>query len=163
MHYHCGLLRESVTPVPEMSKAERDQRGAAFHEAGHAVVAWALGLQVWRVEIAIDADDAKGAADIDDNVALSLVDRLAICAAGLEAQKLFDAPTHEGGGWGDYGKMVELLEHLEEEEQVRMMHQGHERAADLVSAHRVRVEQFAMVLLDKKRLGADEVANLLTN
>ncbi|MGY3033883.1 hypothetical protein ACVIIV_003053 [Bradyrhizobium sp. USDA 4354] len=51
---------------------------------------------------------------------------------GLEAQELFEAPTHEGAGWGDYAKMVELLEDFEEEEQVRMMHQGHARASDLV-------------------------------
>jgi hypothetical protein len=43
----------------------RDQMGAAYHEAGHAVVAWALGLNVGRLAIAIGGDDAKGSADIE--------------------------------------------------------------------------------------------------
>lgn len=148
----------------EQSNSERDQRGAAFHEAGHVVVGWALGLTVGRVEIAVGGDDAKGAADIEDAAALSLLDQLAICAGGLAAQEAFDAPTHEGAGWGDYGKMVELMaDDLEEEDQLKMMHQGHARASGLISLHRSKVEQVAMALIEKKRLGEDEVASLLAN
>ncbi|MBR1169148.1 hypothetical protein [Bradyrhizobium liaoningense] len=147
----------------EKSKSVQDQRGAAYHEAGHAVVARALGLAVGSVEIAIDDDDAKGAAEIEKDSSLSLLDQVAICAAGLEAQKLFDAPTHRGAGWGDYGMMVKLLEGLEEDEQLKMMHQGHKRAFDLVSVHRAKVERLALALIEKKRLGANEVASLLAD
>ena len=147
----------------EKSKAERDQRGAAFHEARHAVVAWALGVAVGRIEIAIDADDAKGAADIEENGALSLVDQLAVCAAGLEAQKLFDAATHKGAGRGDYGKMMEVLKGRQEEEQLSMLHEGHGRAFDLVSLHRAKVKRLATALIGTKRLGATKVANLLAD
>ncbi|MCG2642441.1 MULTISPECIES: hypothetical protein [Bradyrhizobium] len=145
----------------QQSQRDRDQRGAAFHEAGHIVVAWSLGLAVGDAEIAIGGDDAKGTAEVQTPDHLDLLDQLAICAAGLEAQELFDAPTHEGAGWGDYGKMVELLGDLEEDEQVRMMHQGHGRASELVSAHRALVERLAAALIEKKRLDADEVARLL--
>jgi ATP-dependent Zn protease len=72
---------------------ERDRRGAAYHEAGHAVVAWALGLQIGEIEIAIGGDDAKGNAEIENDEGLPLIDRLAICVAGMEAQDLFSAPT----------------------------------------------------------------------
>ncbi|WP_375304111.1 hypothetical protein WI560_16910 [Bradyrhizobium sp. A11] len=149
--------------MPENSKSERDQRGAAFHEAGHAVVAWALGLAVERVEIAINADDAKGAADIEYNPALDLIDQIAICAAGLEAQRLFDAPTHHGAGWGDYGKMVELLEDREEDKQLEMMHRGRERAFDLISLHRAKVDRLAMAVIEKKCVGKDDIAALLAD
>lgn len=149
--------------LPEQSKSESDQRGAAFHEAGHIVVAWSLGLAVGGAEIAIGGDDAKGTAEVQTPDHMDLLDQLAICAAGLEAQELFEAPTHEGAGWGDYGKMVELLGDLEEEDQLRMMHQGHARASDLVSMHRAMVERLATALLDKKRLEADEVAKLLAD
>lgn len=126
-------------------------------------MAWCLGLTVGGAEIAIDGDDAKGTADIQNADHADLVDQLAICAAGLEAQEIFNAPTHEGAGWGDYGKMVELLGELDEQEQLRMMHQGHSRASDLVSAHRAKVERLALMLFDKKRLGADEIAMLLAD
>jgi hypothetical protein len=86
----------------------QDRLGAAYHEAGHAVVATALGLTVARIEIAINGDDAKGAADIEDAARLPLVDQLAICAAGMEAQKMFEAPTHDIAGVGDYGLMFTL-------------------------------------------------------
>lgn len=144
-------------------QSERDQRGAAFHEAGHIVVAWSLGLAVGEAEIAIGGDDAKGTAEIQDAGHADLVDQLAVCAAGLEAQKLFDAPTHEGAGWGDYGKMVELMRDLDEQEQLRMMHQGHGRASDLLSAHCAKVERLALALFDIKRLDADEIARLLAD
>lgn len=147
----------------QQSKPAMDQRGAAFHEAGHIVVAWALGLAVGSAEIAIGGDDAKGAAEIQDASHTDLLDQLAICAAGLEAQEIFDAPTHDLAGWGDYGRMVELLQDLEEDEQRRKLHQGHERARDLVSAHRVKIERIAIALIEKKRLGADEVSSLLAD
>jgi hypothetical protein len=77
----------------------RDRLAAAYHEAGHAVVALSLGLSVGRVEIAIDGDDAKGTTDIAGTSGLPLVDQLAICAAGMEAQERFNAPTHDAAGW----------------------------------------------------------------
>lgn len=147
----------------EQSNSERDQRGAAFHEAGHVVVGWALGLAVGRVEIAIGGDDAKGAADIEDAAALSLLDQLAICAGGLAAQEAFDTPTHEGAGWGDYGKMMELMADDLEEDQLKMMHRAHARASGLISLHRSKVEQVAIALIERKRLDEDEVASLLAN
>jgi ATP-dependent Zn protease len=85
--------------------SNRDRVGAAYHEAGHAVVASYFGLVVSRIEIGIDDDDAKGAADIADDQQRPLIDRIALCAAGLEAQELLAAYTHSGAGWGDYGKM----------------------------------------------------------
>lgn len=80
-----------------------DRRGAAYHEAGHAVVAAVLGLTVAGIEIAIGGDDAKGATVTGDPAGLPLEDQLTICAAGMEAQKIFDAPTHDDAGVADYG------------------------------------------------------------
>jgi ATP-dependent Zn protease len=145
----------------ENPRSAQDQRGAAFHEAGHAIVASALGLVVDRVEIAIDGDDAKGEADIEHNPELPLVDQIAICAAGLEAQQLYAAPSHAGAGWGDYGKMIELLEDLEDDESRKVRYEGHQRANDLLVRHGDKVERLANALLAKKRLGRDELRNIL--
>ncbi|BBZ94535.1 hypothetical protein ACMA5K_27125 [Bradyrhizobium diazoefficiens] len=147
----------------EQSKRESDQRGAAFHEAGHIVVAWSLGLAVGGAEIAIGGDDAKGTAEVQTPDHLDLLDQLAVCAAGLEAQELFEAPTHDIGGVGDYGQMWNLLEDVEEEDRRSLIDKGHARASELVSAHRETVERIAAALLQKKRLDADEVARLLAN
>jgi ATP-dependent Zn protease len=96
-----------------MAKAD-GLRGVAYHEAGHAVVALALDLHVARVEIF--HEDHSGATDVAPTDHLPLADQIAIYVAGINAEKLFDAPTHEGAGLGDHAKLIETLtqEHLGE-------------------------------------------------
>src|SRR5450631_2064977 len=96
-----GSDRAELTP-------EDERRGAAIHEAGHAVVAWALGLRVFRLVIAIDGDITAGKADIEQNRSSSLVDRIALCAAGGDAQELFDAPTNDICAISDMIKIYDL-------------------------------------------------------
>jgi hypothetical protein len=127
----------------------QDRVGAAYHEAGHAVVASALGLSVGRMEIAINGDDAKGAADIEIEGALllPLVDQLAICAAGMEAQEAFETPTHDLAGCDDVGRMLELLYDYEEAEQREFIEAGHQRAHELIRLHSNTVVRVAQALL----------------
>jgi ATP-dependent Zn protease len=138
-----------------------DRQGAAYHEAGHAVVASALGLAVGRIEIAIDGDDARGSTDIQDDVEPPLVDQIAVCAAGVEAQKLFDAPTHDGAGWGDYGKMVELLDGFDDEASSTFRNAGHQRAYELLLLHEDKVERVVEALIPNHKIEADKVRELL--
>jgi hypothetical protein len=79
--------------------ANADRIGAAYHEAGHAVVLWALGLSVVEIAIGIGGDDAAGKTKIagSDNH-LTEFDRVLINVAGLEAQEIFEAPTHDHAG-----------------------------------------------------------------
>jgi hypothetical protein len=51
------------------------RRTAAAHEAGHAVVAWALGWEVLSVSI---EEDGRGGCRTASSVALDLVDEIAI-------------------------------------------------------------------------------------
>jgi hypothetical protein len=77
--------------------------GAAYHEAGHAVVAWALGLKVGRLAIAIGGDDAKGSADIEHDQEYPLVDRSRYVSQALmpknclrlQRTKMLDGATTE--------------------------------------------------------------------
>jgi hypothetical protein len=71
---------------------ERYPRGTAYHEAGHAVVAWSFGLQVGTISVL--ADDASGSTQIAPAGHLGLVEQIAVCAAGYTAEKTFDYPTH---------------------------------------------------------------------
>jgi hypothetical protein len=71
------------------------RRGLAFHEAGHAVVAWYLGLQVGEIAIVDDPKDDSGTDIATEQEHLPEVDRLAVCLAGLEAESFFEAPTQE--------------------------------------------------------------------
>jgi hypothetical protein len=105
-----------------------DRRGAAYHEAGHIVVAWALGLRVGAAAIGIDGDDAKGTADIDHDKPLPLVDKIAVCAAGVEAQHVFGIPTHYRAGAMDEAEIIKLTEHLDEKARRARRDEGYQRA-----------------------------------
>jgi len=139
----------------------QDRLGAAYHEAGHAVVATALGLTVGRIEIARNGDDAKGAADIEDAARLPLVDQLAICAAGMEAQKMFEAPTHDIAGVGDYGLMFNLLDEYDETERRMFIEAGHQRACELIRLHTNAVGRVARALLADGKIENAAVRELL--
>src|SRR5215217_4354439 len=78
---------------PEVIPAD-ERRGAVIHESGHAVVAWALGLRVHLAQIGIRSDLAAGMANFDEKPSMSLVDRIALCAAGGIAEHAFNAPTN---------------------------------------------------------------------
>lgn len=143
------------------TQTARDQYGAAVHEAGHAIVASALGLNVGHIGIAIDGDDAKGVIEIEDSAALGLIDQLAIYAAGMEAQRLFSAPTHGGAGWADHGMMITLVQGLTEEDSCRLRYAGHQRAHDILIQRTDQVECLAKLLFTEKRLEPTVVRILL--
>ena len=135
--------------------------GASYHEAGHAVVAWALGLKVGRIAIAIDGDDAKGAAEIEDDRGSPLIDRIALCVAGIEAQELFQAPTHEYAGMGDFGKVYELLLDIDEDAGFDLRSAGYRRARELLMLHKNKVASLAEALMTRHELDQQAVADVL--
>jgi ATP-dependent Zn protease len=66
---------------------ERYPRGTAYHEAGHAVVAWALSLPVGTIRVW--EEDAGGGTEIGSASHLSLIEQIAIRAAGHAAEQVF--------------------------------------------------------------------------
>src|SRR5262249_13031115 len=128
-----------------------DRRGAAYHEAGHIVVAWALGLRVGAAAIGINGDDAEGEADIDHDKHLPLVDEIAICAAGREAQHVFGAPTHCRAGAMDEVKIIKLTEHLDDETaRLALRNEGYQRAHEVTLAHKAKIHRIAESLLGQR-------------
>jgi ATP-dependent Zn protease len=138
-----------------------DEMGAAYHEAGHAVVAWALGLKVGQLAIAIGGDDAKGSADIEHDHASPMIDRIALCVAGIDAQELFEAPTHEYAGMGDFGKVNELLEGFDEIAGLDLRRAGYQKARELLTTHKDKVVLLAKALMDRGEIDQDAVTDLL--
>jgi hypothetical protein len=120
-----------------------DRRAAAYHEAGHIVVAWALGAVVGAAAIGINGDDAKGTSEIGSAERLPLVDKIALCAAGLESQSVFNAPAHPYAGIMDEARIIELTENLDEELRLARRNDGYQRAHDLIKAHAAKVDQLA--------------------
>jgi butyrate kinase len=134
-----------------------DRRGAAYHEAGHVVVAWSLGVEVGAAAIGINGDDAKGASEIGSAGELPLVDRIALCAAGLVSQNVFRAPTHERVAAMDEARIIELTKNYDEETRLAWREKGYRRAHDLIKAHAARADQLAKKLLATGSLTQTEV------
>ncbi len=125
-------------------------RGVAYHEAGHAVVARALGLRVARVEIF--AEDNSGGTDIADAGDLPLVDQIAVCLAGANANHMFNAPSHDLADFGDHVRVSNLVEGLTEAKGDALRDKGHQRAWDLLGAHASSVENIAAQLLAQRKI-----------
>lgn len=139
--------------------SNRFQWPTAVHEAGHAIVAWALGLSVGGLEL-FDADGA-GRSWIEDNTHLEVVDQIAVCAAGIEAVELLDAGAFLDGaalsqaGYSDHGKIIELLADRPEAEHDGIRHEGHRRARTMLEQNQDRLRAVAEALASAGHLDAE--------
>ena len=88
------MIRDHPPPSGDRAEGEgqmtiEDRRSTAIHEAAHVVVAWALDLPVGSMQIGCNGDDTAGRSEIDESARqLSLIDRIALCIAGVQATTL---------------------------------------------------------------------------
>ena len=142
------LNRNQVTEAQTTSENLRD---AAYHEAGHVVVAQFLGLTIGRVEI---EEDGSGRADIRFAEHLPLVDQIPICVAGIEAQELFNCPPHQHAALGDYLKVCELVAGLSDADSYEYRQAGYLRALEILKARLPEIETLAHQLFNQRRIAA---------
>jgi hypothetical protein len=139
----------------------RDRYGAAVHEAGHVIVAWAFGLKTKRMAVGIDGDDAAGAAEIEDGPHLPLIDQIAICSAGADAQRMLDAPTHDVAAFSDMVRIRNLIEDHTDEEGEALRYAACRRSQELLELHRARVERLANALAARTELDEAAIEHIL--
>jgi len=140
------LHRNKVTDAQTIHENLRD---AAYHEAGHVVIARFLGLNNREVEI---EEDGSGRADISSGEHLPLVDQIAVCVAGIEAQELFNCPVHDHAALGDYRRVRALLAELTGAESYEYRHAGYLRALQILKSQLPEVEALAEQLLKERRV-----------
>ena len=138
-------------------------RSTAYHEAGHAIVGWALKLRIYRLRIGVQGDAGKGAADMEQNDALSLVDRIAICYGGIAAQAMLRLETHDLAGMMDENCVRKLLgdEHEDSDEDLKLRDAGFDRARSLLELHRQPLDRIAAALSSTLTLEQPDVDRLL--
>jgi hypothetical protein len=151
-----------------MSKRSTSQvEATAYHEAGHAVIAYMLGYQPQSVTI-VPAVDTAGhiiqtnplhgfQLDIDgsDEARLRIESLITICFAGPIAQKRYNPRSwrRAHGEW-DYGKITELgLGVCGSDEQANAFIRWREIVArDMVRAHWLRIQLVAGQLIERESL-----------
>jgi ATP-dependent Zn protease len=146
-------------------RADDYVRAMAFHEAGHAVVAWSLNLRVESIYIReIGAGNSYTKTDPPSH--LSLIDQLAMLAAGLEAGRAFNCPLHEHVGDRDRLMAITLvLEHhegLASDEIQSHLASGNARARELLLDHRDKVIRIAEHLFSVRQVEAAEFLGLMS-
>jgi hypothetical protein len=142
--------------------ASQDEYGAAVHEAGHVVVAWALGLKTRRMAVGVDGDDAAGAAEIEEGTYFPLVDQIAICSAGADAQRMLDAPTHDVAAFSDMVTIGNLVEDRAEDEGEALRYAGYRRSKEFLELHCAKVECLAQALAERTELDQAAIEQILT-
>ncbi len=128
----------------------------AYHEAGHAIVGWALCLAVVGITI---RDDRPGEhANISGAERLPLIDRVALHNAGRQAEEVFGHPLPS---WASDGDRIDTLNLLaandirETSEVKRWIADGCERARELLRKHKHQVHRLAARLVECRRMDAD--------
>jgi ATP-dependent Zn protease len=135
--------------------ASPDRIGAAYHEAGHAVVAWALGLPVIEIAIAVGGD-AAGRSGIGVADHLSKRQKIAVLMAGRVAQQIFEAPTHDRAGAVDHAMIMRIVGDMPESESWEFRNGAALDAREIIIANRAKVERLAQHLIDNGSInGAD--------
>ena len=123
--------------------SDKDLRRAAFHEAGHAVVARFFGLPVGdHLEI---ADDGSGKTKIGSADHLPRIDQITVRIAGVAAQDLFGLPKRAGSH--DHGKIIGLVEGLTEAESLKLRNAVYARAREIIKNQKLEVEWLAELLI----------------
>jgi hypothetical protein len=123
----------------------------------------ALGLKLGRIRIAIDGDPAKGGAEIEeDQDHLPLIDRLAICVAGIDAQDLFEVEGHAFSGMSDMGRVCQLVgDDFSEREALGLRNAGYDKAREKLVRHLAKVEAVANALAKAGELDQQALEILL--
>ncbi|MDE2283365.1 MAG: hypothetical protein KGK33_01970 [Hyphomicrobiales bacterium] len=151
--------------MKRLSKSQIE--ATAYHEAGHAVIAYALGYRPQSVTI-VPTRDAAGHIvqdnplhgfqnDIDgsDEVRLRVENFITVCFAGPITQKLHNPRSwRRAHGQWDYDKIAELGSRVcRSDEQADAFIRWREVVArDMVKAHWVRIQLVAGKLLERQRL-----------
>jgi hypothetical protein len=137
-----------------ISSADK-RRAAAVHEAGHAVAAWALGLQV--EQLCID-DIGNGDTETTGEDHLPIADQVAIHRAGQQATIMLavEAPTHMAGR--DRERVTGLLNRLAVEDQHRILESGRRRARDLL---KMNIATLTAVAAELEQAGSIDAAAFL--
>ncbi|QQN63005.1 hypothetical protein JIR23_26235 [Bradyrhizobium diazoefficiens] len=137
------------------------------HEAGHTVVARALGAEIVFVEIDLATGNGGSRSRTFDD---DQIKNLAVCVAGCRAEHLLDARSLRRTKIGDFRLMRALLARLPDAERRAARAAGYRLADEILKANADAVRRVADELLARRwkanttvvRIPGDELIALLS-
>jgi hypothetical protein len=142
-----------------------DLWGIAYHEAGHAVVAWSFDLKVHNIYIR-EGDVLQGKTCTDCAAHLPLVDQVAVLAAGIVATQVFERPLPVYFAQRDREQTLNLilsvLSGIELEQIDHHRKEGENRARDRLVKHKSKVIRLAECLFDVRHVDGPKFARLIS-
>ena len=123
-----------------------------MHEAGHAIVAWALGLKVR--ELRID-DQGKGLSVIQRHDHLPIVERIAVADGGMQAVEMLKASVWEWAAVGDEAQIIDILDGQPEAEANQLRSQGAAQAFTILNRRIDVLTDLAETLFQSMALDAE--------
>jgi hypothetical protein len=119
--------------------------GAAYHEAGHVIVAYAFGLDVAGIQI--DDYGGGGSSEIQNPKERSLIEQAALCLAGGAAQKQFKCLTNRNAMKEDWKTFREITEDETRAQQCGAKRAGYALACQIIVANANELKRLADFLM----------------
>src|SRR5262245_52928901 len=123
-------LRRGLTFIQAMNNSSSDVVGAAYHEAGHVLVALHYGLDVGLIVVRENGD---GGTNIGRTEHLPLLDRVTVCMGGGAAQQHFQAPATNHAMMADYVMVYNLTPEMIDEEREEAIKKAFVHARTIVA------------------------------
>jgi hypothetical protein len=136
---------------------EAMDRALAVHEAGHTVVARALGAEVLFVEIDLATGNGGSRSSMFED---DPIKNLAVCVAGCRAEHLLGEHSLRKAKIGDFRLMRKLLACLPEAERRAARAAGYRLADETLKANLEAVRRIADELLDRRRCDVDDIVRI---
>jgi len=139
-----------------MTNTSSEVVGAAYHEAGHALVALHYGLEVGQIVVRENGD---GGTDISRTEHLPLLDRVAVCMGGGAAQQHFQAPATatDHAMMADYVMVYNITLEMTYEERETAIEKAFVRARSIIAQNAVEVARLAKILIARRSIKLDEI------
>jgi ATP-dependent Zn protease len=143
---------------------EQYPQALCCHEAGHAVVAFSLGVRVVAVSVLFTEKRGwKGDTKTEGTDHLPWKDQIVLRIAGKAAEEFFDRPADPRASLHDLGEIASLLDRMGmSEEREALIAEGKARARTLLEEHREQAFRLVTRLVEHGHVNEPEFLRLMS-
>jgi ATP-dependent Zn protease len=148
-----------------MKMTEQYSQRLCCHEAGHAVVAFSLGVRVVAVSVFFtEREGWKGDTKTEGTDQLPWKDQIMLRIAGKAAEEFFNCPEDLWASLRDLGEITSLLDRMgmTEERETRIV-EGKARARIILEEHREQALRLVACLVEHGHVNEPEFLRLMSD